>query len=91
MDPDVEDVAFGKQITVFLAQSEKQLEKTLERNKVVAEKYSEICDMFLIGKEDPLRKKSEEFFKFWTGFIDDIQKNIPKPQKAPTKAVKKVA
>jgi hypothetical protein len=51
-------------------------------NKKVNDKYTEICDMFLIGKEDELRKKSDKFFTFWTELINDISKNIPKPQKA---------
>ena len=34
--------------------------------------------MFMLGKDDPRRKKSDEFFQFWQETIDKIQKEIPK-------------
>ena len=34
----------------------------------------------MVGKNDEMRDKSEDFFKFFTRFIDDIQKNMPKAE-----------
>ena len=85
VDPEAEELIFGKQIKVFLQESEKMVEKLQEKNKVVADKYLEICDYFMLNSQDEMRKKSDKFFTFWTQFIDDVQKQIPKPQKAPAK------
>jgi len=35
----------------------------------------------MVGKNDDMRVKSEVFFKFFTQFIDDIHKILPKPEK----------
>lgn len=42
--------------------------------------FIETCDYFLVGKNDEMRVKSEDFFKFFTRFIDDVMKQMPKPQ-----------
>lgn len=34
--------------------------------------YSETCDLYLIPKSDPMRKSSEEFFKFFNDFFSEI-------------------
>ena len=59
--------------------------ETVANNEKVAMKYNEICDFFMIGANDDMRKKSDAFFKFFTAFIDDVQKVIPKPVKASKK------
>ena len=51
----------------------------------MAKQYEEICDFYMIASSDEIRKKSDKFFKFFTDFIDEVQKSIPKPVKAPTK------
>ena len=47
----------------------------IECNEVmvkVSKEYTEICDFFMIGKNDDMRQKSELFFKFFTSFFDDV-------------------
>jgi hypothetical protein len=38
------------------------------------------CDYFMIAKSEEIRLKSEKFFAFFTAFIDDVHKFLPKPQ-----------
>ena len=79
MDPDVEDLQFGKQIQAFLEESDKLLQDTIKKNEEMDAKYKDTCDYFMLAASDENRKKSEKFFKFWTDFVDDIAKVIPKP------------
>jgi len=62
VDPDVEDIPFGKQMESFLVTAEKTVTKTLAVNDEVAKLYAETCDYFMVGPQDEMRKKSEKFF-----------------------------
>lgn len=46
-------------------------------------KFLETLDYFMVGKNDEMREKSEDFFKFFTRFLDDVFKQLPKPQPKP--------
>lgn len=52
--------------------------------------FKEVCDVYMFGKNDEARQKSEKFLAFWGTFIDDVQKNMPKVEKkkAPKKPSK---
>ena len=63
----------------MLEEKAKLLEDTIKKNEEMDAKYKDTCDYFMISQNDEIRKKSEKFFKFWTDFIDDIAKVIPKP------------
>lgn len=91
VDPEVEDQIFGKQIDKFLKEIEKKVDKLITGNNTVADKYNECCDFFMMNANDELRKKSDKFFIFWTEFIDEVTKCIPKPEKKPTGNTKAAA
>jgi len=55
-----------------LKESDPQVKKINDTMAEVVTVYTEICDFFMIGKNDDMRSKSELFFKFFTSFFDDI-------------------
>ena len=42
----------------------------------------------MFGKNEDVRKKTDLFFKFFTDFINDVEKSLPKEEKKPTKKAK---
>ena len=81
VDPATEELPFGKQISKFMVEAQKDVDKMMKQSKEVEKQYTEICDFFMIGKSDEIRQKSDKFFKFFIEFIDSVQKNMPKPEK----------
>ena len=47
--------------------------------------FKEVNDVYMFGKNDEARQKSEKFLEFWCKFIDDVVKNMPKVEKKKTK------
>ena len=43
--------------------------------------YAESCDYYLIEKSDEKATNSQEYFKFFNGFIDQVVKSMPKEEK----------
>ena len=54
------------------------MEKKLEAIKAT---YSEMCEFYLIDKGDEKAQQSQEFFKFFTQFVDSVVKSMPKEEK----------
>ena len=56
--------------------------------------YTDACDYFMLGKSEKEREKSDEFFKYFTAFIDKVQRAMPaveKPKPPPKNKMKKAA
>ena len=83
IDPELEDIQFGKQMSVFIVKCEKKVEDGLKALEEAQNAYTETCDYFMISKQDEMREKTDKFFIFWTQLIDKIDKEIPKPKAAP--------
>ena len=58
----------------FIEQQEKMLE---EINK----QYAVSCEFYMIDKSDEKASKSDEFFKFFIQFFDQVVKAMPKEEK----------
>jgi len=43
------------------------------------------CDFFMVPKSDEMRDKSDKFFEFFIGFLEDVCKNVPKVEKKSSK------
>ena len=86
-DPDIEDYPFGIQMKKFLSQAKTDVDKACAENESVAKKFDEANNWYMITKQDPMREKSDEFFKFWNTIIDAVVKSMPKIE-APKKAKK---
>jgi hypothetical protein len=41
----------------------------------------EVCDLYMFGKNDEVRSKSEKFLAFWCNFVDSVQNSMPKVEK----------
>mmetsp|Transcript_30251 Transcript_30251/g.46272 ORF Transcript_30251/g.46272 Transcript_30251/m.46272 type:complete len:169 (-) Transcript_30251:21-527(-) len=81
IDPNIEDLPFGKQTSKFLKDSEPILSKCATLSEKLDSEYEAVCDFYMIGERDEMRKKSEKFFLFFTGFFDDVHKSLPKQEK----------
>ncbi len=55
-----------------------EFEKKLDNIKKM---YAEACEYYLLDKGDEKCTNSQEFFKFFTGFIDQVIKSMPKEEK----------
>lgn len=45
------------------------------------EEYKKMCDFFKIPSDDQKAKSTEDFFKFWAGFFDTLNKSLPPEKK----------
>ena len=81
---------FCKQMKEFMLQAGRQLEESQARLDKIKKTYAEACEYFLIDKGDERSTVSQEFFKFFTGFIDQVVKSMPKEEKKRTAAARKV-
>ena len=43
--------------------------------------YADSCEYYLIDKGDEKAQLSQEYFKFFTGFVDQVVKSLPKEEK----------
>ena len=59
--------------------------KCADKNTLVIETYAKTCDFFMVPKNDEMREKSDKFFEFFIGFLEDVSKNVPKVEKKTTK------
>lgn len=41
----------------------------------------EVSDLYMFGKNDEVRSKSEKFLEFWCNFVDSVQNSMPKVEK----------
>jgi hypothetical protein len=62
MDPDSEDIKFGKTLKVFFNKSEKEIEKLCVQIEAVKELQNKACDFYFLPKDDEKRDKSDKFF-----------------------------
>lgn len=77
----------------FLAVAGKSVEEAEKKYDAIKTTYSKTCEYFLIDKSDDKYSSSMEFFKFFTQFIEQVIKNMPKEEKkraAPGAGLRKV-
>jgi hypothetical protein len=55
VDPDVEDIPFGKQIKKCFEEAQRLADETTKRQAEVEKAYTDACDAYLIGKSDVMR------------------------------------
>ena len=53
--------------------------------------YVESCDLFVLGKNDEMRQKSDKFFLFFSEFINQIHMSMPKVDKPKANKGKRAA
>lgn len=70
-----------EKMKVFMAQTGKQIEEMEAKLADLMKTYAEACDYYLIEKSDEKATNSQEFFKFFNGFIDQVVKSMPKEEK----------
>lgn len=89
IDPDSEDIKFGKVLKTFFSKSEKEIEKLVGQIEDVKKLQATACDFYFLAKDDVMRDKSDEFFKFFREMIGNTHGCLPKIE--PPKKAKKVA
>lgn len=52
IDPELEDIQFGKQMSVFIVKCEKKVEDAFKTLDETQNEYAETCDYFMIPKQD---------------------------------------
>ena len=65
----------------FLEESKDKVTETFKKQEEVKETYTNSCDLFMLGKDDPKRAASDQFFKFFNEFVDSVEKALPKAEK----------
>ena len=63
----------------------KEFEHSIEifekKFEAIKKTYAEACEFLLIDKNDEKASNSQEFFKFFTNFFDQVVKCMPKEEK----------
>lgn len=90
LDPELEDIQFGKQISVFIVKCEKRIDEAFEILEKADKEYVLTCNYMMLTKMDEKREKSDKFFAFWAELFTKIDKEMPKA-KAPPKNKMKAA
>ena len=76
--PDLEQVDFGRKVKIFFDELPTQTAIIEAKMKEVIETFAMILNFFMIGKNDAMRGKSEEFFKFWTPSALKLSRPCPR-------------
>lgn len=82
MDP------YCEKMQVFIEQAGRQVEDMQKKLENIYKIYAESCEYYLIDKTDEKSTNSQEYFKFFTGFVDQVIKSMPKEEKKRTAAKK---
>lgn len=72
---------FCVKIKEFIGHSGKILEEFDKKLDHIKKIYAEACEYYLLDKGDEKCTNSQEFFKFFTGFFDQVIKSMPKEEK----------
>lgn len=64
-----------------MAHTAKQIEEMEGKLAELMKTYADSCDYYLIEKSDEKATNSQEFFKFFNAFIDQVVKSMPKEEK----------
>jgi hypothetical protein len=70
----------------FLTHAQKTIEDMEKKLDQIKASYLQSCEYYLIDKGDEKAQSSQEFFKFFTQFIDQVVKSMPKEEKKRTAA-----
>lgn len=68
-------------IKEFLFAASKNIEEYEKKLESIKKQYLSTCEYFLIDKSDEKTTNSQEFFKFFAQFVDNVVKNMPKEEK----------
>ena len=75
------DDPYIEKMRQFLTLAGKQIED-IDRNLANIQKvYAESCEYYMFEKSDDKCAKSEEYFKFFTNFVEQVVKAMPKEEK----------
>lgn len=72
---------FIYKIAEFLQEVQKQMDDFEKKLDNLKKTYAEMCEYFLIDKNDEKAQNSQEFFKFFCSYFDQIVKSMPKEEK----------
>jgi len=80
---DIMTTVFGKKIDQFLSKEvDSRTELVKSKIKELDTNYEEICDFFMIKRDEEIRKKSNKFFEFfYADFFKKVQEAFPKEKK----------
>lgn len=87
IDPDIEEIKFGKVLKVFFEKSLKEIEALVIQIEAVKELQLKACDYYMLAKDNEMRDKSDKYFAFFRELIDGTHGCLPKVE-APKKAKK---
>jgi hypothetical protein len=85
IDPDAEDIKFGKNLKTFFKVSTNNIEKLVNKIEDVKKVHALACDFYFLAKDDEKRDKSEKYFAFFREIVGDTAGCLPKiepPKKA---------
>jgi len=70
IDPDSEDIKFGKSLKMFFTKSVKDIEALVIKIEAVSALHAKACDFYMLAKDDEKRDKSEKYMSYFKEFID---------------------
>ena len=68
-------------LSKFLQEAVAKVDLTFKKMDEVKAAYVKTCDLFMLGKDDVKRSKTEELFKFFNEFFDAVDRALPKAEK----------
>lgn len=74
----------------FLEEGVGKVDLIFKRYESVGATYVNMCDLFMFSKDDPKRKDTALFFKFFNEFLDAVEKAMPKPEKKASSSASKL-
>lgn len=89
IDPDIEEIKFGKNLKLFFNKSAAEIEALVAQIEKVKDLQLKACDFYFLAKDNEMRDKSDKYFAFFRDLIDQTHLCLPKVE--PPKKAKKVA
>jgi hypothetical protein len=78
IDPDSEDIKFGKNLKVFFKSATTDIEALVIKIEAVTALQAKACDFYFLTKEDEKREKSDKYFAFFRELVDQTHLCLPK-------------
>ena len=64
----------------FFIEAQDKFSKAEDQHETLKLKYDQICDLFVVSKNDEKRQKHDKLFTYFTDFFDKVDKISKKKQ-----------
>ena len=77
-DPEIVETTFGKKGEEFFEEMKPEVDAAVDIMSQVHHKFEEVCNFYMLDKNDERRQQSDKFFEFFNEVFDNVQKSFPK-------------